>query len=145
MTNGIATKPGWLYWVIGVLALLWNAFGCLDYTMTATRNPAWMAQMTPAMVDWLDAAPGWTMGTWALGVWGGLVGALLLLLRSRWAVLAFAASLAGLAANQAWQWNAGLPQGMDGTTNLVLTAIIWIVAIALLWHAIGKRRAGVLR
>ncbi|WP_313435707.1 hypothetical protein [Novosphingobium sp.] len=71
-------------WIVGVLALVWNAFGCTDFSMTVTRNPEWLAPLSPEMIDWLDAAPSWTIVTWALGVWGGLAGSLLLLLRSRW-------------------------------------------------------------
>jgi hypothetical protein len=39
--------------------------------------------------------PAWMTGVWAIGVWGALAGSVLLLLRSKWAVHVFAASLAG--------------------------------------------------
>lgn len=135
--------PGWPYWLVAGLGLLWNAFGCLDFTLTVTRNPAWLAPLPPAVIDWLDAAPTWTLPPWALGVWGGLAGAVLLLVRSRGAVWAFAVSLLGLAVSQAWQWSTPMPGSTD-TASLVLTAAIWIIALGLLWFAWTKRRDGTL-
>lgn len=132
-------------WLVGILALLWNGFGCLDYSMTVTRDPTWMAQLSPAVIDWLDAAPGWAVGSWALGVWGGLLGALLLLIRSRWSVAAFVLSLLGLAANQTYQLLNPMPGTAANSGQLALTATIWIVAVILLYYSARMRACGVLK
>lgn len=133
------------FWLIAVLALLWTAFGCLDFTMTVTRNPYYLAQFPPEMVDFIDAFPAWVIAAWALGVWGALVGSVLLLARSRWAVVAFAGSLLGLALTTIYQATVDMPEAMATGANLAMTVIIWIVAIALLWFAIRMRSRGVLR
>jgi hypothetical protein len=143
--QGGTVKPRWPYWVIAVLALVWNAIACLDFAMTVTRNAAWLAPLPPEVVDWLDAAPVWSMFTSALGVWGGLLGALFLLGRSRLAVIAFAASLLGLAINQIWQLTSQMPVAMASPGSHALTMVIWAVALALLWYAARKRSEGVLR
>jgi len=133
-------------WIVGVVAALWNGFGALDYTMTQTRNPAWMTQLNEAQIAWLDAAPWWTDGSWALGVWGGLAGSLLLLARSRHAVTFFILSLAGLAVNTAYQWAAPMPSGhMDSSGAIALHVAIWAIGIALLVYALRMRRRRVLR
>lgn len=139
-------RTPWHLWAVGVLSLPWNAFGATDYTMTQLRHPAWMGQMTPDQVQWIEAAPAVAHASWACGVWGALLGSLLLLARSRHAVLAFALSLAGLAVNTGYQLTAPIPSGhMDGTFALALHAAIWAVAIALLVYALRMRRRGVLR
>lgn len=143
--DGPRVKPGWPFWLVAALALLWNAFGCLDFVMTVTRNAQWLAPLPPGVIDWLDAAPAWTVFTWALGVWGGLLGALCLLSRSVLAVPAFAASLLGLAVNQVWQLSAPMPEATMTPGSHVLTLVIWAVALALLWYAARKRGQGVLR
>lgn len=46
MQNEHQEKTGNVPWdlcVVGVIGLLWNAMGALDYVMTETRNEAWMA------------------------------------------------------------------------------------------------------
>ncbi|MFS0850129.1 hypothetical protein AB3M93_11785 [Novosphingobium panipatense] len=138
-----AGKPGWAYWAIAAAALAWNALGCIDFTLTASRTPVYLAQMKPEVIDWLDSAPTWSMAAWALGVGGGAAGALLLLLRSHFAPVAFAASLTGLGLTQAWQVASPMPGGTFAAS--AMSALIWIVAIALLWFAWRQRRAGVLR
>lgn len=143
--DGLRTPAGASFWIVAGLATLWNAFGCFDFTMSVTRNPAYMAEMPPGMIDWLDSAPTWTLVPWAAGVWGGMAGALLLLARSRHAVTAFAISLAGLAVSQLWQLTVPMPPAMDTPGMKAMTVVIWLIAIGLLWFAWDKRRTGVLR
>jgi hypothetical protein len=133
-------------WVVGVLSTLWNGFGSTDYTLTQTRNPGWIANLTPDQITWLDNAPIIAHASWAFGVWGGLAGSLLLLARSRHAVPAFAVSILGLAVNTVYQLTAPMPSGhMDSTGALILHAAIWAIAIGLLVYAWRMRRRGVLR
>ena len=133
-------------WIVGALATLWNAFGCFDYLMTQTRNEQYLAHFTDPQRVYFESFPIWVEVAWALGVWGGLAGSLLLLARSRHAVLAFGLSLAGLAVNTGYQLTAPMPSGhMDSTAQLAFHAAIWAVAIALLVYAMRMRRRGVLR
>ena len=133
-------------WIIGGLAAIWNGFGALDYTMTQMRHPAWMEQMTPEQRAFLDTAPYWLDATWALGVWGGLIGAVLLLARSRYATAAFIVSLLGLAGNTLSQLLPSTPSPhLDSGAGLVLHLAIWAIAIALLLYALRMRAKGVLR
>lgn len=137
-------KPSRMYWLIAVLSLVWNSIGCTDFTMTVTRSPGYIAQFPPEVIDWLDSAPTWTTFAWGLGTWGALAGSLMLLARSRWAVEAFAASLAGLAMTQAWQFADDLPESMTTTTDTMISVIIWVTAIVLFAYALLMRRRGVL-
>lgn len=140
----VPSAPGHL-WAIGVISLLWNAFGCYDYAMTQVRDPATMAAMTPETIAYLDAMPAWLTAFWAIGVWGSLAGSLLLLGRSRHAVIAFAASLLGLAVSQLYQMATDRPQEMSGTAMAIFMAIIWGALALFLTYAVCMKRAGVLR
>ena len=133
-------------WIVGGLATLWNAFGCYDYVMTQTRNGDYMAMLTEAQRAHLETFPAWMEAAWAIGVWGGMLGALLLLLRSRYAELAFWASLIGLLVGTIYQFGmSGMPAEVRTPAMIAMTAVIWLVAIALLVYAIRMRRSGVLR
>lgn len=70
---------------------------------------------------------------------------LLLLVRSRHAVAAFAVSLAGLAASTVYQYVLSTPptEMMSGAM-LAMNLLIWAAAIGSLWYAIRMRKAGVL-
>ena len=135
------------FWIISGLSLLWNAFGAFDYVMTQTRNPAYLAQFTPEQRAYFDSFPVFMEASWALGIWGAVAGSVLLLLRNRHAVTAFGLSLVGLLVSTIWQF--GL-SGADmarifGTGPMAMTALIWIVAIALFVFARKKRAQGLLR
>jgi hypothetical protein len=139
-----ATAPLHL-WIVGLLAVVWNGFGSLDYTMTQARNPAWLAQMTAEQRAFIEAAPYWLDATWAVGVWGGLIGSLLLLLRSRFAVAAFLVSLLGLAGNTLSQLT--LPEvspHLASDSGIALHAAVWAIAVGLLVYGLLMRRRGVL-
>lgn len=145
MNDTVRPRAPWHFWVIAVLSLLWNAFGCFDYTMTMLRDPGYLGQFPPEIVDFIDTFPTWATVAWACGVWGSLAGSLLLLLRSRHAVAAFAVSLAGLAVSTIYQQSVEMPAVMRTTEMLAMNLVIWAGVLFFLWYAWKQRAAGLLR
>ena len=142
----ITQKAPTQLWIVGGLATVWNAFGAFDYVMTQTRNAAYLAGFTDPQRVYFDSFPVWMEAAWAFGVWGGLLGSLLLLMRSRHAVTAFAVSLAGLAISTVYQYvlNAPPAEMMTGAM-MAMNLVIWAVAIGLLVYAMRMKARGVLR
>jgi hypothetical protein len=133
-------------WIVGLIGLLWNAFGCWNYSMTAYRSEVWLAELTAAQRAYVEGFPAWSHAAWAIGVWFGLAGSILLLLRRRWAVPAFAISLVGLAGTAVYQFlMSSPPDEMVRGWGLVLHLVIWAIAIGLLAYAMRMRARGVLR
>lgn len=133
-------------WIVAILATVWNAFGCFDYVMTQTRNEEYLAHFTDPQRAYFDSFPIWMEAAWACGVWFGLIGSLLLLARSRYAVAAFAVSLAGLAISTVYQYVLNAPPADMMTGAMIgMNVAIWAVAIGLLVYAMRMRKAGVLR
>lgn len=137
-------------WAVGGLALLWNAFGAADYTLSQLRNRDWLGGAAQSMgitademIAYIDSFPAWMHGAWALGVWGAFIGAILLLMRHRLAVWAFAISLLGLAITQVYQATTPQPAWADQAVGM--TIAIWAIAIFLLIYAAVMRNRGVLR
>jgi hypothetical protein len=141
-----AVATPWHLWLVGVLALLWNSIGAFDYVMTETRNASYMSSFTPEQLAYFYGFPAWVVAAWALSVWGGVLGSVLLLLRRRWAVPVFAVSLATMAAT--FVYNYVLTDGlaiMGEVGGLAFTALIVVVGIARLLYARRLARIGVLR
>jgi hypothetical protein len=138
-------------WIVGILATLWNAFGGYDYLMTRSRNAAYLESMMPGVraedvLAWVDSFPVWAQVGWGLGIWGGLLGSLLLLFRSRFAVHAFMASIIGVALTFGYQsFGSSPPPGMAQGAAAIMPVVITIVAALLLWYAVAMRKKGVLR
>lgn len=142
-----AMKPPIHIWVLGVLFLLWNAGGGYDYLMTKTGNAAYLAQMPVGRVTMLDTAPLWFDVTWGIGVWFSVFGALLLLLRSRFAVAAFGLSLIGFVASAVYTYIIADPSAMTmgGTFEVTFSAAIFGLLLIQLNYARSMRHRGVLR
>lgn len=138
-------------WIIGILALLWNAIGCYDYVMTRMRDTDYFAKMMPgtdpnAVLAYIDSFPVWAQAGWALGVWGGLVGALLLLVRSRYAVWSFGLSLIGAILGLGYQIaNPGGPAAMHEGAGVIMPYVIIGIALFLAWYSWSQEKKGVLR
>ena len=133
-------------WIVGVLATLWNAFGAFDYVMTQTNNEAYLSQFTAEERAFFDSFPAWMEAFWALGVWGALIGSLLLLVRSRYAVHAFGISLVGIVVGMGYQYLAmEAPESMMSGAMVFVPWIILVVGIALLAYARKQAARGVLR
>lgn len=146
-TPAAARAPAHL-WIVGVISLLWNSFGCVDYTMSKLDPVGYMQSMGMGEVEiaYTQAMPAWLSVFWALGVWGSLAGSILLLLRSRHAVTAFAVSLIGLAVSQIYQFtDSAMPESMKGGAMMVMTGVIWASLLFFLWYANRMKTAGVLR
>lgn len=127
------------FWVVAGLGVLWNGFACIAYWLSVTHNPRAMAGTPPEMVQALDLTPTWALAAWGLAVGAALAGSLLLVLRSRWAVPAFAASLGGLLVLTIYQIAASMPM------SLFQVVTIWLVALFLLRFSSSEAGKGVLR
>jgi hypothetical protein len=136
-------------WIVGILALLWNAYGCYDYLMTRLRDTHYLKSMMPdtdpnAMLSYIDSFPIWASFGWGLGVWLGLAGALLLLVRSRHSVIAFGLSLIGAILGLGYQIIH--PMGGFGAAMAIgVPVVIILVALAEFLYARAMQRKGVLR
>jgi hypothetical protein len=136
-------------WIVGILSLLWSGFGCYDYLMTRMRNAEWITSMMPgtdpnAVFAWVDSFPIWAQIGWGLGVWMGLVGSLLLLIRSRHAVWTLALSLLGAVIGLGYQMSNPMP-GVTGFMATGMPIIIILIALGLYLYARAQRASGVLR
>ena len=138
-------RPGWKHRAVGIVALLWNAMGAFDYLMTQTRNEAYMAKFTPEQLDYFYGFPAWMVAAWATAVWGGMLGAVLLLMRRRMAEPVFLVSLLAVVLTTIYSY--GLAEGaaaFEGAVAHVLSAAIVVVALALYLHSRTLRSRGVL-
>ena len=140
-------RTPWHVWVIGVIALVWNAGGAFDYWMTQTGNEEYLAMLTEAQRAMMDSRPTWFDATWAFGVWGAVVGSLLILLRSRYATLAFGIALLGLIASSIWSFGIAEPSSLElmGTVSMIFSLAIAISLVALFLYCRAMTARGVFR
>jgi hypothetical protein len=131
-------------WVVGILGLLWSAMGAFDYLMTQTENASYMAQFTPEQLEFFYGFPTWVVAFWALAVWGGVAGTILLLLRKRLAVHVLLGSFLAMVITSIH--NFGLSNGAEvmGGTGMAFSVLIFAFALGLWIYARAMSERGVL-
>ena len=148
MQQAVAARTPVHLWIVGILSLLWNCFGAYDYIMTRMRNTEYLAQMGDpnVILSWVDSLPLYAQIGWGLGVWSALLGSVLLLMRSRYALYAFAASLVGMALSFGGQY-LGPPMPPEMNAGAMKYVPILIIALGLVqaWYAWRETKDGVLR
>lgn len=93
MNEKTVVSVHWSFWVIGVIGLTFNLLGCMNYvSQMNAENVASMPDVYRAIVE---SRPSWGTGAFAIAVFGGLLGCLLLLLRKSVAAYVFIVSLIG--------------------------------------------------
>ncbi|HET7201766.1 MAG TPA: hypothetical protein VFI92_00210 [Steroidobacteraceae bacterium] len=138
-------RSDWKRWAVGIVALLWNAMGAFDYLMTQTKNADYMANFTPEQLEYFYGFPAWMVAAWALAVWGGVLGAVLLLMRKRLAEHVFLVSFLAMVLTTFYSYV--LSNGMElfgGAGSHVFSALIFVVALGLYLYARHLRKRGVL-
>lgn len=143
--DGSIRPPAW-YWIVAVLALLWEGVGCLAYLMQVRMGPTELAQLPPAQAEAFAGMAAWQWSVFAIAVWIGLVGALGLLLRRRWASLGLWVSLIAAAIQYGYTFFATpILQRMPASEALPLPIAIILLGIVLVWFAGFAANKGWLR
>jgi hypothetical protein len=139
-----ATRPKtpWHLWVVGVLSLLWNASGA--WVLVQAQTGAAM-DMDAAEIAYDAEQPPWVGALTDLGFAGAILGALTLLLRSRWAPPLYLLSVAAILASAAGDVARGTALLLHQRDWLVLAGVTTGLALAQWAYAALSRRRGVLR
>ena len=141
------TAPGrpWHLWVIGILGGLWSAIGVLSFMLTQMNVEAVMSQFPPQQREYFLSFPLWAVAFWAIGVFGGVVGCVLLLLRNHLAFPVLLASAIGaIVSNLGGLFLLGGIEVMRETGGLGFTAVPIIVGAFMAYYARAMSRKGVL-
>lgn len=139
MTNS-PEKPHLSFWLIGALALLWNLMGGINFL--GQMNSEFVASMPESHQAIVDGRPVWGTIAFAIAVFGGLAGAVLLLLRKGISLYLFLASLLGVMIQMIPNFKlAGEIQFGAGELFMMMVMPL-VVAAFLTWYASQTKAKG---
>jgi hypothetical protein len=139
------SRAPWHLWVVGIFAFLWSGMGAFDYLMTQTQSDWYMESFTPEQLDFFYGFPAWLVAFWAIAVWGGVLGAVLLLLRKKLAVPVFLVSFLSMVVTTIR--NYGFANGfeiMGGAGAAVFSLLIFVFALLFYLYSRSMSGKGVL-
>jgi hypothetical protein len=137
-------KAPWHLWVVGIVAVLWNAIGAFDYAATQLRIEAYMSQFTEEQLAYFYGFPAWAVAAWAIAVWSSLLASLALLFRKAWSAGLFGLAIVAMVITFVYNFVLSDGLSMMGAGGLIFTAIIWLIAFFLLFYARAMAKRGVL-
>ena len=139
--------PGrpWHLWLIGIIGGLWNLMGVVSFMLTQMKVEAVMSRFPPPQRAYFESFPSWAVAFWAVGVFGGLLGCLLLLLKKRLAFHVLVASVIGsIGVNLGGLVLLGGLEVMRETGGLGFTAVPIVIGALLALYARAMSTKGVL-
>lgn len=145
--NPMTMKAPWHLWLVGVIAVLFNAIGVFDFVMSMAQGSSYMASvgMTPAQIAHYEQMPAWMMAVWAIGVLGAMLGSVLILLRRKLAAPVFAISLAAFLINLLYTYVLTNGGEIMGRGMAITSAIITALLLFFMWYSWLMMKRGVLR
>ncbi|KPK49423.1 MAG: hypothetical protein AMS22_13705 [Thiotrichales bacterium SG8_50] len=131
----------WSFWVIGAVALIWNVMGVINFFVQ--MNPDVLAAYRESERAIVEGRPAWATGGFAIAVFGGALGCLLLLFRKSVAYYLFIASLFGVIVTMTHALGAGIDFGFGEILGIILTPLL--VAAFLIWYSKQAESKGWIR
>ena len=139
-----AGRP-WHLWLVGIVGGLWSAIGVLSFLITQLNVEAVMSGFPPEQRAYFESFPLWADALWAIGVYGGVIGCCLLLLKHRWAVPALIASAFGaIASTLGGLLLLGGMKVMGETGGLGFALVPIVFGLLMAYYARAMRKRGVL-
>ncbi len=131
MTNEKIKPPIW-FWIVSIVALLWNLMGVLAYLGEAYMSEEAFALLSEGERTLYEARPAWVTGAFAIAVFAGALGCIGLLLRKKWAAMVLVISLLGVIGQQTYLFFMSDTFDVMGNSAMFMPITIIIVAILLI-------------
>ena len=134
MDNDNIGSVHWSFWIVGIVALLWNVGGSINYLMQT--NLEFVSTLPETHRAIIEGRPAWATGGFAIGVFGGALGCLLLLFRKSAAFYVFIASLLGVLVTMIHTSNVAISKIEFSPFEIFMMILLpIIVAAILIWYA----------
>jgi hypothetical protein len=140
------TKPNKTFWIIAVLALLWNLIGIFfwvseNFLMTEEVRTT----LPPEQLELMDAVPAWGIIVYGIAVFGGVLASVFLLACNKLAVPVFLVSLIAILVQMGYWIFAMDAIGVLGPQAIIMPLIVIAIAIFLYFYSKGAAQKGWLR
>lgn len=127
-----APRTPWHLWVVGALALLWYAAGAVTIQLAQLGK---LPGLRPDEIAYYAAKPAGLVVLTALGTYGSLLGAILLLLRHRGAVSILVIALACILLADAVELADGTSRAYANSGAAIVTVAVAVIGVGMVMYA----------
>jgi hypothetical protein len=130
------------FWIIAGVALVWNLVGVANYLFQVTMTDEMLMQMPEEQRLLIESVPPWATAAFAVAVFGGTLGCVLLLLRKAIATPVFVVSMAGVIVQLYHTFAVANAMEVYGPAGLALPALVVAIGALLIWYSHSSAKNG---
>ena len=135
MTMNYLRKPSNLFWVISSIALVWNLMGVFNYLDQAFMTDKVLETLPKEQQILYQDVPAWVTAAFAIAVFSGTLGSLLLLLKKKIATTFFTISFLGIMGQMSYGLLIDQNSDSYGPMGIALPIIIIAFGGYLIWYS----------
>ncbi len=135
MGTNTLVKPATWFWVVAIISLIWNLMGVMAYIAQVNMGPEAMAAIPEAEHELYENVPAWVTGAFAIAVFGGTLGCVLLLLRKSLAIPLLIVSVLAVVVQMSHSFFMTNFIAIKGIAGLIMPMMIIIIGLFLVWFA----------
>ena len=131
MNDDSAGAVHWSFWAITIFMLIWNVMGCINFFIQ--MNPEMVTSYRENEQAIITGRPIWATVAFAIAVFGGALGCLMLLVKKSIAFYFFIASLLGVVVTMVYTLSVGIELGIGEVIGIIILPLM--VAVFLIWYS----------
>ena len=140
-----SNKPGIAFWIIGIIALIWNGMGVYNYLIQAFKTESFTAQLSAEQMALMEGLPVWMTALFAIAVFAGLLGTIVLLIGKKIATTLFLVSFVSVIIQQLyWIFGTNASEVFSEQMPYLMPVLIIVFAAFLVWYSKNQKAKGVL-
>lgn len=126
MSEQSTNKPPIWFWIVSVIALIWNAMGVNAYLQQAYNTESYQAMYSAEQLEIAANMPAWVTAAFAIAVFAGVFAAIFLLLRKKISVKLWILSLIAVIIQMGYVLINGYQSDMFMTILIIVFAIVFV-------------------
>ena len=135
-------KPPTSFWIIAILALLWNFMGVYQYYLGNFELESLREAVSPEEFSIMESLPSWYGIVFAVAVFSGVLACIILLARKKLAVPLFGISLLTVLFIEIyWLMGTGIMEAA-GYTAAIMPLVVIAVSIFMYFYSKGAAKNG---
>ena len=136
------TNPPNSFWVIAILAILWNIMGLISFVGDMMITPEAIAALPEAQQQMYLTNPLWLKVVYSIATVGGLIGAVGLAMKKSWSVNLFLISMIAVIIQMGYSMlSSNIVEAM-GKQAVILPIVVILLAIYFYFYASRAAKRG---
>jgi hypothetical protein len=142
--NNQSTKTPIAFWIIGVIGLLWNGFGVVNWVRQTFMLDAVLEDVPEEQHVLYENIPLWLTLIFGIAVITGTLACIGLLMKKKWAVPLFLVSLITIVVQMGYGMLSAESREILGPTFFILPVIVILVGALLYYYSRSAASKGLL-